>query len=391
LRHFRKPEVEIADGGSPHVLHSDEREPTPLPLHHTPLTVTFALYSDPTGASTTVSALIDPSFREELVTDGTTTFSFNKYGEMCSLDFPGGCELKPRQLITCARLGKRKCVELCDILETSLMNADVKAVEERLERLKLVNGFESGNGNATKLPDVSEDAPFVERTDIDRDGEMMEVEMDARDQKAEAIAAAEEESYRILALDYAQGHVAAKVKEDKPTSSKNKNISSNSKGNGKGPIFSGSLMAAMVKSAADKGDENDDVEIEDAVDGLDLDRKSKNKAKGKQSVSTSRTKEADDEFAMLVEQSAKASKASSGTATILSTSMALDSDEEEETTTLQSEFKSAQTEVEEVTKRSKTASTIRVVKKDDVDDVDVDDLAMAVKSKKKKKSKKSKK
>jgi exosome complex component RRP45 len=95
LRHFRKPEVEVEENGGPTVLHSDEREPTPLPLHHTPLTATFALYADPTGASTTVSAFIDPSHREELAMDGTTTFSFNKYGEMCSLDFPGGCELKP--------------------------------------------------------------------------------------------------------------------------------------------------------------------------------------------------------------------------------------------------------------------------------------------------------
>lgn len=128
LRHFRKAEVDVDDEdegmatdgdgengngngnivAGPVVLHSDEKEPTPLPLHHTPLTVTFALYTDPSGATTSVSALIDPSYREELVMDGTTTFSFNKYGEMCSLDFPGGCELKPRQLVMCATLGKRK-------------------------------------------------------------------------------------------------------------------------------------------------------------------------------------------------------------------------------------------------------------------------------------------
>ena len=103
MRHFRKPEVQISEdtdvGAGPNVLHSDEKEPTPLPLHHTPLTMSFALFSDPTGATMTVSALADPSHREELVMNGNVTFSFNKYGEICSLDFAGGCELKPRQLI----------------------------------------------------------------------------------------------------------------------------------------------------------------------------------------------------------------------------------------------------------------------------------------------------
>lgn len=378
LRHFRKPEVDITEAGGPTVLHSDEREPTPLPLHHTPLTVTFALFADPTGASTTVSALVDPSYREELVTDGTTTFSFNKYGEMCSLDYPGGCELKPRQLITCAKLGKRKCVELCEILETSLLESDQKAVQERLDRLKLANGF--ANGNGTKLPDVSEDSPFVERTDLERDGDAMEVDQDGlKNKKAEAIAAAEEESYRILALDYAQGHVAAKVKEDKPSSTG----SSGDRSKSKGPIFGGSLMAAMLKSAGD----NAVVDESNHTDQLELGRKSKKES------SSRRTKEADDEFATLVEESSKVAGSrptAEGTKsheTILSSAMALDSDEEEETATLRSEF--TYTQVKESEEPSKTKKIVRKIEKDDGEDVD--DLAMAVKSKKKKKSKKSKK
>lgn len=374
LRHFRKPEVDVEDnGGGPTVLHSDEREPTPLPLHHTPLTVTFALYSDPTGASTTVSALIDPSHREELVMDGTTTFSFNKYGEMCSLDFPGGCELKPRQLVTCATLGKRKCVELCDILETSLVDSDQKAVQERLDRLKLASGF--GSSKDVALPDISENAPFVERTDPDRDGEIMEVEQDGLKDKAAAIAAAEEESYRINALDYAQGHVAAKVKEDTTKRVK--------KSSGKGPIFGGSLMAAMLKSAGESREEDNDFESE-----LELKGSSK---KTKAKLSSRRTEEADDEFAKFAEEAAKPTAATKTATTTLSSSMDIDSDEEE-TTTLQSEFIKLKDTPEEkpLAEPKISKSKTRVIKEDDGEDID--DLAMAVKSKsKKKKSKKSKK
>ena len=113
LRHFRKPEVILpnsADGditydttttttraattGAPIILSSDEKEPTPLPLHHSPVCVSFGLFGDPTGASLLVAALIDPSDREELIMDGCITYAFNKYGELCGLDFSGGCELR---------------------------------------------------------------------------------------------------------------------------------------------------------------------------------------------------------------------------------------------------------------------------------------------------------
>lgn len=368
LRHFRKPEVEVDEnGGGPSILHSDEREPTPLPLHHSPLTVTFGLYSDPTGASTTVSALVDPSHREELVMDGTTTFSFNKYGEMCSLDFPGGCELKPRQLVTCATLGKRKCVELCEILEKSLTEADQKATEERLSRLKLAGGF--GSSSEVALPEISENVPFVERTDMERDGEMMEVEEEGLKDRAAAIAAVEEESYRINALDYAQGHIAAKVKEDDTKKGKSS----------KGPMFGGSLMAAMLKSAGESTATD-----EDNTFASDLELKGSSKKSKSVAASTRRTKEADDEFEKLAQEASNTSTTVQRTTV---SSMDIDSDEEE-TTVVQSEF--VQMAEEPVVQQKKSKTKTKVVKQDDDDDVD--DLAMAVKSKsKKKKSKKSKK
>merc|ERR1719291_908178 len=108
----------------------------PLPLHHTPLTATFALFSDDSGTTTAVSALLDPFNREELACDGLLTWSFNKYGEMCCLDFPGGCELRPRQLMAAAKLGRKRCVEICQMLETALDEAENKAQTERMQRLK---------------------------------------------------------------------------------------------------------------------------------------------------------------------------------------------------------------------------------------------------------------
>lgn len=341
LRHFRKPEVEIQESGGPKIMHSDEREPTPLPLHHTPLTVTFALYSDPSGISTTVSALIDPTHREELVMDGTTTFSFNKYGEMCSLDFPGGCELKSRQLITCASLGKNKCMELCDLLENALIEADNRSIQERLNRLKLVS---DGGDKNIPLPPIPDNIPFVERTDFDRDAEFMEIDQDDIHSKAAAIAAAEEESYRIQALDFAQGHVAAKVKENVTSKVGEPKIQS-----------TGSLMAALLKSAGKE------VSVNDAPDASSLEVKVKSSTSNNTTQSNIQTQ---------------------------SMNMVDSDDEEEEVVMLQSEFVteiSAQPEPDTVKQEMK--SVTRIVKADSDGDDETNDLAMAIKKKKTKKKK----
>jgi len=221
LRHYRLPEVNIGGGDGEGdtdevtgtggyqettIIHSDDREPTPLPLHHTPLTATFALFADESGTTTSVSALLDPYDREELACDGLLTWSYNKYGEMCCLDFPGGCELRPRQLMASAKLGKRRCVEICELLETALDEAEGKAQKERMARLKNVNA---------NRPSIT-----VESAATAAENESMGVDNEPQpnDQTDK-----EEEAYRKIALDYSSGHIAASVKEDKDKKSSQKN------------------------------------------------------------------------------------------------------------------------------------------------------------------------
>ncbi|KAL9183640.1 hypothetical protein ACHAXT_004496 [Thalassiosira profunda] len=212
LRHYRLPEVDIGGGDDgdtaadnvagyqeTRIVHSDDREPTPLPLHHTPLTATFALFADESGTTTAVSALLDPFDREELACDGLLTWSYNKYGEMCCLDFPGGCELRPRQLMASAKLGKRRCVEICELLETALEEAEGKAQKERMERLKA----------------LGVDRPATITDDVEMVAEASSNAMDVEEDITDAAARKEEEEYRQRALDYSSGHFAATVKEDK--------------------------------------------------------------------------------------------------------------------------------------------------------------------------------
>lgn len=108
LRAFRKPEVSISLNEdvqsntqqsfitkSLKLFTGDEREPLPLALHHTPLTVSLGLFcasatpsktqtdegaAVPSGSSRNEGGLIfvsDPSRQEELAMDGQISFSVN--------------------------------------------------------------------------------------------------------------------------------------------------------------------------------------------------------------------------------------------------------------------------------------------------------------------------
>lgn len=88
LRHYRKPQVDFADDNNtesadtvllPSMIPSIVKEATPLPLHHTPLSASFALIptdgvtSSTSNSTSIVTALIDPTDREELVQFGNLT------------------------------------------------------------------------------------------------------------------------------------------------------------------------------------------------------------------------------------------------------------------------------------------------------------------------------
>jgi exosome complex component RRP45 len=216
-----------ANSSSISIIHCDDREPTPLPIHHTPLFVSFALFSDPTASSSTIAALLDPNVREEMVQDGTITFGFNKYGELTCLDFPGGCEMHPRQMMACADLGKKKCIELCNMFEEALQGAEEKAEKDRIQRLRLkFQGL-----NAVTTMDPSMDFNSVMETEMDSNPSTFHSDkMSTADQEDR-----EEELYRMQALDYSVGHVAVKVKEN--TTKKDTNNRA------------GALLEAMIQSA----------------------------------------------------------------------------------------------------------------------------------------------
>ena len=164
LRHYRKPHVELSSASSlsdnfespsnvhgaasdepvlPNLIPSIVKEATPLPLHHSPLSISFALIPmeddvavSAVSSSNTVVALVDPTDREELVQLGSLTIAMNVHSEVCLLDYGGGCELTPTKLKGCYKLAEVSVKQLCRMLESSLSEANGKANQERLVTLQ---------------------------------------------------------------------------------------------------------------------------------------------------------------------------------------------------------------------------------------------------------------
>jgi exosome complex RNA-binding protein Rrp42 (RNase PH superfamily) len=343
LRHYRKPQVDVVEAGMPLLIASDTREPTPLPLHHTPLAISFALiHADDVALSTsstlTVAVLVDPTEREELVQTGSISIAMNLHAEVCLLDFGGGCELQPTQLKECWQLAEKCIRQLCQLLETSLVEADEKAQRERLHRLQEEqHGLPPLPANgAPQVPFWSEDGDMQ----VDTASPFADTSQEVKN-AADKVKDQVQENYRLQALEYNQGHVAAKVKENDKTKKKKQEGST--------------LLAAMLQSVKKVTDATHTQETNEQHDTMQVEP-----ASGETGVTSSEQK---DEF----ENFAKAAKEKMN--------MDLDDEEEEEAPTmLTSEFEAVKT-----TKPEKAV----------VNDEDVDDLAMAIKNKKKKKKKSS--
>ena len=131
LRHFRRPEVTVNNGKViEHPL--EERVPTPLSVHHTPLSLTFAFIGD--GASNGSSAgeaggvlIVDPTHREEYVASGSMTVIMNLHGELCGVHKTGAPGITTGRLMRTIRQAKVKIMALSELLKEQLRVADEKA------------------------------------------------------------------------------------------------------------------------------------------------------------------------------------------------------------------------------------------------------------------------
>jgi exosome complex component RRP45 len=405
LKHYRKPQVDLSEGGDgssstansnnnnnnsnsnnastatattpslPTMIPSIVKEATPLPLHHTPLSISFGLIPaddavNSTSSSSVVAALIDPTDREELVQSGSLTIAMNVHSEICLLDYGGGCELTPNKLRECWRVADSAIKKLCKMLEASLATADEQAQKDRLQRLQMnqSNNTLPGIGGLPPLPPAS-NIPFLQQTEHADDA--MEIDGGVDEAQVQQVHTEAEEAYRQNALDYASGHAPVAVREISNADRNKSNSSSSAAGK-----QAGSLLAAMLKSigrapsagstsgggnaaaagAAPKAIAKVEEQPKDMTNTRDTTHKKTSVPKSKTPIAMDIDKNDND-----------------------------DEEEDEAPMMLTTEFGSIQKE--ENSNEAMTKEEMEVVEAE----ADIEDLSMAIKSKKGKKKKKSKK
>ncbi|MDP2435234.1 MAG: hypothetical protein Q8P67_05785, partial [archaeon] len=96
LKRFRKPASASLDS-------------SPLPLHHLPIAISFALFE---GGH----AIVDPTWKEEQAMEGSLVITMNKHGEICALQKSGGLPLDCTQVVQCAEIASAKVAEITEYL-----------------------------------------------------------------------------------------------------------------------------------------------------------------------------------------------------------------------------------------------------------------------------------
>jgi len=141
LRAFRKPEISAVVGGQVVIHNSDEREPLPLALHHTPLAVTIGIFkgiplaSNEGRALETMVLMGDPSMSEERAMDGALVFSINTHRELCAVHKPGGVAVPAKSILSGAKMAAERAETLHAVLIAALQVLEQNVEADRKVRL----------------------------------------------------------------------------------------------------------------------------------------------------------------------------------------------------------------------------------------------------------------
>lgn len=176
LRAFRKPDISVLETevidrqhsrSTIYIHHSDDREPLPLALVHTPLAVTLGVFkkslpvnSGSTGGAAVVGALeasssddrfifvLDPSAEEEKVMDGRITYSLNAHKELCAVSKPGGVAMPIQSMMRAAQICYKNVTVLQKALNDALNELEAQVLIDREARRDLARQLREVLNNA---------------------------------------------------------------------------------------------------------------------------------------------------------------------------------------------------------------------------------------------------
>jgi len=160
LRHFKKPEVQVS-GEEVKVFSAEERQPTPLSILHSPLSVSICFISPPEEAEEEALVVVDPLLKEEECASGSLTLTQNSNRELCGLQKLGGVGLSVGQLLKCNEIAAVKIQEMAAFLQRVLNDDAEKRSKVPAGRTK--RKFEEDTEEAPVEPPVLGPIGVLER------------------------------------------------------------------------------------------------------------------------------------------------------------------------------------------------------------------------------------
>lgn len=126
---FQRPECTVGgENGQDVIVHDPEvREPLPLIIHHLPVAVTFAFFSEGNNM------VIDPTHKEEAVMGGRMTATLNSNGDICAIQKAGGEGIMSGVVMQCLRIASLKAADITSKIKNAV---DAFNTERALSKVK---------------------------------------------------------------------------------------------------------------------------------------------------------------------------------------------------------------------------------------------------------------
>ncbi|KAK4608452.1 hypothetical protein RGQ29_002029 [Quercus rubra] len=127
---FRRPECSLGgEDGQQVIVHPPEvREPLPLIIHHLPIAVTFAFFSNES------TVVVDPTHYEEAVMGGRMTATLNANNDICAIQKAGGEGVLQSVIMQCLRIAGQKAYDITTKIKNAVESYNTERALRKIKR-----------------------------------------------------------------------------------------------------------------------------------------------------------------------------------------------------------------------------------------------------------------
>ncbi|XP_030951611.1 exosome complex component RRP45A-like isoform X1 [Quercus lobata] len=127
---FRRPECSLGgEDGQQVIVHPPEvREPLPLIIHHLPIAVTFAFFSNES------TVVVDPTHYEEAVMGGRMTATLNANNDICAIQKAGGEGVLQSVIMQCLRIAGQKAYDISTKIKNAVESYNTERALRKIKR-----------------------------------------------------------------------------------------------------------------------------------------------------------------------------------------------------------------------------------------------------------------